>query len=64
MSDPRPPAHARRRSQVLSWALWDFGATGVNAIVVTFVIEGVEHLDHPVFKAAVERGDQLRALRL
>jgi MFS transporter, UMF1 family len=27
---------SRRRSQV-SWALWDFGATGVNAIVVTFV---------------------------
>jgi MFS transporter, UMF1 family len=36
MSDPRPQAHARRRAQV-SWALWDFGATGVNAIVVTFV---------------------------
>jgi MFS transporter, UMF1 family len=27
---------SRRRSQV-AWALWDFGATGVNAIVVTFV---------------------------
>ncbi|MFG1932945.1 MFS transporter [Mycobacterium sp. NPDC048908] len=27
---------SRRQSQV-SWALWDFGATGVNAIVVTFV---------------------------
>jgi UMF1 family MFS transporter len=37
MSDPRPPAPTPRRSQVLSWALWDFGATGVNAIVVTFV---------------------------
>jgi UMF1 family MFS transporter len=24
-------------SQVLPWALWDFGATGLNAIVVTFV---------------------------
>jgi UMF1 family MFS transporter len=36
MSDPRPPAPAQR-PQVLSWALWDFGATGVNAIVVTFV---------------------------
>jgi UMF1 family MFS transporter len=36
MSDPRPAALSRRRSQ-LSWALWDFGATGVNAIVVTFV---------------------------
>jgi UMF1 family MFS transporter len=37
MSDPRPPAAAPQRSQVVSWALWDFGATGVNAIVVTFV---------------------------
>ena len=36
MSDPRPAALSRRRSQV-AWALWDFGATGVNAIVVTFV---------------------------
>jgi len=36
MSDPRSAAPTRRRSQV-SWALWDFGATGVNAIVVTFV---------------------------
>jgi UMF1 family MFS transporter len=36
MSDPRPAALSRRRAQ-LSWALWDFGATGVNAIVVTFV---------------------------
>jgi len=36
MSDLRPPAPAQR-PQVLSWALWDFGATGVNAIVVTFV---------------------------
>jgi UMF1 family MFS transporter len=36
MSDPRLAAICRRRSQ-LSWALWDFGATGVNAIVVTFV---------------------------
>ncbi len=38
MTDPpdsgRPPA-ARR--QVISWALWDFGATGLNAVVVTFV---------------------------
>jgi UMF1 family MFS transporter len=37
MNDPRPLAHAQRRSQVVAWALWDFGATGVNAIVVTFV---------------------------
>jgi UMF1 family MFS transporter len=36
VSDPRPQTHAHRL-QVLSWALWDFGATGVNAIVVTFV---------------------------
>lgn len=35
MDDPRPPT--ARRSQVLSWALWDVGSTGVNAIVVTFV---------------------------
>jgi len=34
MSDPR--SAALRRSQI-SWAVWDFGATGVNAIVVTFV---------------------------
>ena len=25
------------RSRVLAWALWEFGATGLNAIVVTFV---------------------------
>jgi MFS transporter, UMF1 family len=25
------------RSRVLAWALWDFGATGVNAVVITFV---------------------------
>ncbi|MFL6085633.1 MAG: MFS transporter [Mycobacterium sp.] len=37
MSDPRPAAMRPWRSQVLSWALWDFGATGVNAVVVTFV---------------------------
>jgi MFS transporter, UMF1 family len=37
MSDPRPAAMMPWRSQVLSWALWDFGATGVNAVVVTFV---------------------------
>ena len=24
-------------SRVLAWALWDFGATGVNAVVITFV---------------------------
>ena len=37
MDEPRPPAATRTRSQVLSWGLWDVGATGVNAIVVTFV---------------------------
>ena len=37
MSDGPPSASTARRSQVLPWALWDFGATGVNAIVVTFV---------------------------
>jgi UMF1 family MFS transporter len=37
MSDPGPAAHAQRRSQVLSWALWDFGSLGVSSIVVTFV---------------------------
>lgn len=25
------------RTRVLAWALWDCGATGLNAIVVTFV---------------------------
>jgi UMF1 family MFS transporter len=25
------------RSQVVAWALWDCGATGVNAVVITFV---------------------------
>ncbi|MGV0716935.1 MFS transporter [Mycolicibacterium sp. XJ662] len=39
MSDTRPaaalPSAAKR--QVFAWALWDFGATGLNAIVVTFV---------------------------
>ena len=37
MDDPRPPRQSTVRSQVLSWGLWDVGATGVNAIVVTFV---------------------------
>ena len=38
MSDTRPadPQTAAKR-QVFAWALWDFGATGLNAIVVTFV---------------------------
>ncbi|MGB7505005.1 MAG: MFS transporter, partial [Mycobacterium sp.] len=41
MSEPlspvRPSVVAAARSRVLAWALWDFGATAVNAIVVTFV---------------------------
>jgi UMF1 family MFS transporter len=37
MDDPRPAGQIATRSHVLSWALWDVGATGVNAIVVTFV---------------------------
>jgi UMF1 family MFS transporter len=37
MSEPQPSAPTAPRSQVLSWALWDFGATGLNAVVVTFV---------------------------
>ena len=32
---PSAPATARR--QIISWALWDFAATGLNAMVVTFV---------------------------
>ncbi|KUI19322.1 hypothetical protein AU193_05145 [Mycobacterium sp. GA-1285] len=32
-SDRSPAA----RRQIVSWALWDFGATGLNAVVVTFV---------------------------
>ncbi len=34
---PRAAVRARERSQVLAWALWDCGSTGVSAIVVTFV---------------------------
>jgi UMF1 family MFS transporter len=41
MSDPpdsdRPSARTAGRRQIISWALWDFGATGLNAVVVTFV---------------------------
>ncbi len=37
MSEPRPPATTAGRSKVLAWALWDCGATGLAAIVVTFV---------------------------
>ncbi|MGE0215408.1 MFS transporter [Mycolicibacterium sp.] len=41
MSEPSPPVRssvvAAAKSRVLAWALWDFGATAVNAIAVTFV---------------------------
>ena len=37
MSTPGAGNQTARRSGVVSWALWDCGATGVNAIVVTFV---------------------------
>ena len=37
MSSPVSEPRGARRSQVLSWVLYDCGATGVNAIVVTFV---------------------------
>ncbi len=30
-------AQVSHRARVLAWALWEFGATGLNAIVVTFV---------------------------
>ncbi|MCB9440205.1 MAG: MFS transporter [Mycolicibacterium sp.] len=38
----QPPPEQRRpgkvrRSAVASWVLWDFGATGLNALVITFV---------------------------
>jgi MFS transporter, UMF1 family len=32
-----PAVHRAGRGRVFAWALWDFGATPVNAIVVTFV---------------------------
>jgi MFS transporter, UMF1 family len=37
MSTPGAGNQTARRSGVVAWALWDCGATGVNAIVVTFV---------------------------
>ena len=37
MSDPRLSATTASRGRVLAWALWDCGAAGVQAIVVTFV---------------------------
>ncbi|HEX2213280.1 MAG TPA: MFS transporter, partial [Mycobacterium sp.] len=37
MSEMPPSVRTAGRRQILSWALWDFGATGLNAMVVTFV---------------------------
>ncbi len=32
-----PPSDTATRSRVAAWAMWDFGATAINAIVITFV---------------------------
>ena len=37
MSAPGSAAPTPKRSQVLSWALWDFGSLGVSSVVGTFV---------------------------
>jgi MFS transporter, UMF1 family len=37
MSSRRTDSHTVPRSPVVAWALWDCGATGVNAVVTTFV---------------------------
>ena len=37
MSSRRADPETPERSRVVAWALWDCGATGVNAVVVTFV---------------------------
>ncbi len=37
MSSRGTDSHTAPRSAVAAWALWDCGATGVNAVVVTFV---------------------------
>ncbi len=37
MSELRSSAQTARRSQVVAWAVWDFGSTGLNAVVTTFV---------------------------
>ncbi len=37
MGNPGSVSHTAGRWRVLAWALWDWGATGLNAIVVTFV---------------------------
>ncbi|MGV0794151.1 MFS transporter [Mycolicibacterium sp. XJ1819] len=33
----QPSVPSAGRPQIVSWALWDFGATGLNAVAVTFV---------------------------
>ena len=37
MDQPESPSGRLGRSQVVAWALWDCGSTGLNAIVATFV---------------------------
>ena len=37
MTNREADSRTTSRSPVLVWALWDFGATGVNAVVITFV---------------------------
>ncbi|MBS9534285.1 MFS transporter [Mycobacterium sp. M1] len=37
MSNPAADSPPASRSRVAAWALWDLGATGVNAVVITFV---------------------------
>ncbi|EID10408.1 MFS transporter [Mycolicibacterium phlei] len=37
MSNSPPSVRIGGRRQITAWALWDFGATGLNAMVVTFV---------------------------
>src|SRR5580692_9492414 len=37
MSNPGSGSRRSERSRVLTWALWDTGAAGLSAIVVTFV---------------------------
>ncbi|MCV7191410.1 MFS transporter [Mycolicibacterium brumae] len=37
MTGPKRSRVGARRSDVVAWALWDCGSTGLNAIVITFV---------------------------
>jgi MFS transporter, UMF1 family len=37
MSTPGSDPESTRRSRLVAWALWDVGATGTNAIAITFV---------------------------